>query len=52
MPEHEVVADVDALVERARALAGAGGRRLLGITGSPGAGKSTIAAQVVDALGE
>jgi pantothenate kinase len=52
VPEHEVVADVDALVERARALAGAGGRRLLGITGSPGAGKSTIAAQVVDALGE
>jgi pantothenate kinase len=40
----------DELVARARALAG-GGRRLLGITGSPGAGKSTLAATVVDALG-
>jgi pantothenate kinase len=31
------------LVERARALAAAPGRALLGITGSPGAGKSTLA---------
>jgi pantothenate kinase len=40
-----------ALVERARRLAGAGGRRVLGIAGPPGAGKSTLAARVVEALG-
>ena len=42
VPEH--------LVERARALA-ADGRRLLGITGAPGAGKSTLARGLVAALG-
>jgi pantothenate kinase len=40
-----------ALVERARRLADAGGRRVLGIAGPPGAGKSTLAARVVQALG-
>lgn len=39
------------LVERARALARPGRRRLLGITGAPGSGKSTTAAQLADALG-
>jgi len=39
------------LVERARVLAGSGNRRILGITGAPGAGKSTVAAQLVAALG-
>jgi pantothenate kinase len=39
-----------ALLRRADALA-AGGRRLLGIAGAPGAGKSTVAAAVADALG-
>jgi pantothenate kinase len=39
------------LIERARRLAGAGARRVLGITGPPAAGKSTLAALVVDALG-
>jgi pantothenate kinase len=39
------------LVERARDLAESGGRRLLGITGAPGAGKSTIAKEVVESLG-
>jgi pantothenate kinase len=41
---------LEELVERARALAG-GGRRLLGITGAPGAGKSTVAELLVGALG-
>ncbi|NHA66557.1 nucleoside/nucleotide kinase family protein [Phycicoccus sp. CMS6Z-2] len=44
-------ADTARLVERARALAGRGGRRLLGLTGSPGAGKSTLAEALVAALG-
>src|SRR5690606_41257743 len=37
---------------RARALAAQGGRRILGIAGAPGAGKSTLAHAVVEALGE
>jgi pantothenate kinase len=37
------------LLTRAQALAG-GGRRILGITGAPGAGKSTVARRLVDAL--
>ena len=40
------------LVERAAALARSGTRRLLGITGAPGAGKSTLCAALRDALGE
>jgi pantothenate kinase len=39
------------LIDRARALAVPGQRRLLGITGAPGAGKSTVAAALVAALG-
>jgi pantothenate kinase len=39
------------LVERARGLAESGGRRLLGITGAPGTGKSTVARTIVEALG-
>ncbi len=38
------------LVVRARRLAEPGGRRLLGITGAPAAGKSTLAASLVAAL--
>jgi pantothenate kinase len=38
-------------VERARALARGGARRLLGIAGAPGGGKSTLARALVDALG-
>ncbi|MGH3712868.1 MAG: nucleoside/nucleotide kinase family protein [Micromonosporaceae bacterium] len=45
------VAGLSAAVARARALA-TGGRRILGIAGPPGAGKSTLARAVVAALGE
>ncbi|WP_424183483.1 nucleoside/nucleotide kinase family protein [Actinokineospora sp. G85] len=41
----------DELVARAAALA-TGPRRILGITGAPGAGKSTFAARLVEALGD
>jgi pantothenate kinase len=40
------------LVARAVALASAGARAVLGVTGPPGAGKSTLAAALVDALGD
>jgi pantothenate kinase len=43
--------DTSALIERARALAVPGRRTILGITGPPGAGKSTLADAVVAALG-
>lgn len=39
------------LVTRAEALAARGPRQLLGICGAPGAGKSTLSARLVDALG-
>ncbi|WAP52188.1 nucleoside/nucleotide kinase family protein [Arthrobacter sp. ATA002] len=39
------------LAGRARLLASGGTRRILGITGAPGAGKSTVAARLVEALG-
>lgn len=41
----------DAVLERARVLAVQGARRILGIAGAPGAGKSTVAELVVRALG-
>ena len=41
----------DGLIDRARALAGTGSRRILGIAGAPGAGKSTLAALVTAQLG-
>ncbi|RIV33161.1 nucleoside/nucleotide kinase family protein [Micromonospora radicis] len=50
MPPAEVL-PVEELLARARTLADAGPRQLLGITGAPGAGKSTLAAQVVAAVG-
>jgi len=43
--------DLNALITRARVLAGRGLRSVLGITGPPGAGKSTLAAALVDELG-
>ncbi|MCM1972968.1 nucleoside/nucleotide kinase family protein [Streptomyces sp. G1] len=39
------------LILRAAALAGRGGRQILGIAGPPGSGKSTLAALIADALG-
>jgi pantothenate kinase len=39
-------------IERARALAARGRRTLLGITGPPGGGKSTLAQAIADELGE
>ncbi|GLF97818.1 nucleoside/nucleotide kinase family protein [Streptomyces yaizuensis] len=39
------------LLERARSLAARGPRSVLGITGAPGAGKSTLAERLVTALG-
>ncbi|WP_237570919.1 nucleoside/nucleotide kinase family protein [Mycolicibacterium lacusdiani] len=44
-------ATLDQLVESARALVVRGERRILGLTGAPGAGKSTVAEQLVAALG-
>ena len=44
-------AALDELVARARALADAGPRQLLGIAGAPGAGKSTLAERIVAAVG-
>lgn len=41
---------IDDLVDRARALVAAGGRRVLGIAGTPGAGKSTVSDALLDAL--
>ncbi|HWM38773.1 MAG TPA: nucleoside/nucleotide kinase family protein, partial [Streptomyces sp.] len=47
----EVAVRPQDLTARAAQLAAAGGRRLLGIAGPPGAGKSTLAARLADALG-
>lgn len=45
-----LVTDLDLLLDRARALLDSGPRRLLGIAGAPGAGKSTLAAAVTAEL--
>jgi pantothenate kinase len=49
-PAEEV--GLDQLVAAARVLAADGRRRILGIVGAPGAGKSTLARQLTDALGD
>jgi pantothenate kinase len=49
-PAHIARGDFAALLQRADALASGGERRILGITGAPGAGKSTLAERVVGAL--
>lgn len=43
---------LEMLVDRARALTSQGGRAILGITGAPGAGKSTLAEELVRELGD
>jgi pantothenate kinase len=43
---------LEELVEQARQLIVPGRRRLLGVTGAPGAGKSTLAESLVTALGD
>jgi pantothenate kinase len=48
-PEHH--GPIEDLVERARRLAVPGRRRILGITGPPGAGKSMLAGALAEALG-
>ncbi len=45
------IASLAELTERARALAGRPERTILGIVGAPGAGKSTLAEQLAEALG-
>lgn len=40
------------LVARARSMLAAGERRILGVTGAPGAGKSTVCAAIAGALGD
>lgn len=47
-----VALDIADLTDRARRLIVAGERRVLGICGAPGAGKSTLAAALVEALGD
>jgi pantothenate kinase len=49
---HGTVALDPALLARAERLVDHGGRRILGITGPPGAGKSTIAEALAAALGD
>ncbi|KQQ50465.1 nucleoside/nucleotide kinase family protein [Plantibacter sp. Leaf314] len=43
---------LDELVDRARTLAASGSRRILGIVGAPGAGKSTVSDTLAAALGD
>lgn len=45
-------ADFAGLVARARRLAASPTRRILGLTGAPGSGKSRLAGELVDALGD
>jgi pantothenate kinase len=46
----DTIGDLDAALARIEAMLASGPRRLLGIVGAPGAGKSTLAAQLVEAL--
>lgn len=52
VPAEAVAVDLEYLVRRARELASDGRRRILGIAGTPGAGKSTVSAALLAALGD
>ena len=47
-----ILEDFDTVVRRARSVTERGGRRIIGIAGSPGAGKTTLAVALVRALNE
>lgn len=51
-PPQAQVATIGDLAERCRALVADGRRRILGITGTPGAGKSTVSEALAAALGD
>lgn len=51
-PQRRLTATVGELAERARELAHGRSRTVLGITGAPGAGKSTLTAALLEACGE
>jgi pantothenate kinase len=46
-----VTETLDVLVERARSLVGTGERRILGVVGTPGSGKSTVSSEIAGAMG-
>ena len=48
---HTFEPDLDSLAARARSLVGSSGRAILGICGSPGVGKSTLAGELAACLG-
>lgn len=48
----ERVLSIEEALARARQYAATGGRRLLGICGPPGGGKSTLAERIADDIGE
>lgn len=51
-PPQPADATIAQLVDRARVLAAGGHRRILGVTGAPGAGKSTVTAALLEGLGD
>ena len=52
MPSHQPTLTISDAVDAASELARSGGRRLLGLVGPPGAGKSTLSEQLARRLGD